>query len=265
MKSFGPDNNFLAVLNKIVDVMWVSLLWCIVCLPAIFCVFFIINTLDDNATIYTLNMGIIPVCAITVGPASSALYYSIVKVIRRERGYVTKSFFHAFKANFKIGALASLIYGVFLSLMYFDIMYSLQMLMFSPNKSSMPLVMIGLFLCVCGFALIFLVWIYPLLSRFDVGFKELFKNVFIVSVKNLFRTIILVVMYLGLGFLMFEMFMSEALVRFIALLPFFLPGVFALLKSFIIEPVFKKLVNEQKSNSNIVEDEDSAIDEWYTE
>ena len=45
---------------------------------------------------------------VTIGPASAALYYTVVKVVRRKRETVTKSFLYAFRLNFKQGTL----YGI---------------------------------------------------------------------------------------------------------------------------------------------------------
>lgn len=36
---------------------------------------------------------------VTIGPATAALYYTVVKVVRRNRETVVKSFFHSFKTT----------------------------------------------------------------------------------------------------------------------------------------------------------------------
>lgn len=257
MKAISPDNPVLATINKVVDLMWVSILWCIICLPMIFGLFFGLEFLVGEE-IYLFVMLMCPICALTVGPASAALYYSVVKVIRRERGYITKSFFHGFKINFKLGALTSLIYGVFIAIMYFDIKYSL--LMAIHNESTFSLILCGVFLCVIGFSLVILVWLNPVLSRFELNLKTLLKNTFLISVKNIFRTLILVIFWIGIGFVVFEMLLSSSLARFASLLPFFLPGVSALVRSFVIEPVFKKLSSDVEDNG-----EDENPDHWYNE
>ena len=61
MKAISPDNPVLSTINKIVDIMWVSLLWCIVCLPALFGLFFGLNFLADEQ-IYLLLMAMFPIC-----------------------------------------------------------------------------------------------------------------------------------------------------------------------------------------------------------
>ena len=77
---FNLEGGFFTGMGKIFDVMFVSLLWVICCIPIV-----------------------------TIGPATTALYYCVVKSIRRERGYISKEFFHAFKVNLKQGLIAGII------------------------------------------------------------------------------------------------------------------------------------------------------------
>ena len=284
MKALGPDNPILSTLNKIVDTMWVSLLWCLLCLPMLMFLFFglypidfitVIDGVEEQTQMAMLLapglelkyelviMGLMTVCSVTVGPASAAVYYAVVKVIRRERSYVTKSFFHSFKVNFKLGALSSLAFGAFVSFMYFDIKYSLNQAILG-NGGTMSMILCGVFACISGLGLLFLVWLNPVLSRFDVSFKQLFKNVLLISGKNVFRSIILILFWLAIGYLLIEMMMSETLMKFFMLLPFCLPGVSALVRSFVIEPVFKRLVNEVNESKESTE-ADPTEDSWYTE
>ena len=56
---------------------------------------------------------------ITIGPASAALYYTIVKVVRKKHSTVTIAFWHSFKENLKQGigiTLFYLVYAVILSI-----------------------------------------------------------------------------------------------------------------------------------------------------
>ena len=66
-KFSGAYNGF----GSIVDIIYIGLLWLICCLPII-----------------------------TIGPACTAMYYTMVKCVRRGRGHVTAEFFGAFRRNF---------------------------------------------------------------------------------------------------------------------------------------------------------------------
>lgn len=78
---FSLDSKFFTVSGKIVDMMVLSLLWLVLCLPVL-----------------------------TVIPASIALYYTAAKVLRKGTGSVFPEFFHAFRENLKQGILLDLIY-----------------------------------------------------------------------------------------------------------------------------------------------------------
>ena len=81
---FNINSPFFRVMSKVFDVIVLSLLWTLCCIPVI-----------------------------TIGPATTALYYAIVKSIRKDRGYATKEFFKAFKMNFKQGAIVGVLLTVF--------------------------------------------------------------------------------------------------------------------------------------------------------
>ena len=68
------------VLTAIIDILWLGLLWLLCSLPLV-----------------------------TLGAASTALYYSMVKCVRHERSRATREFFHAFRQNFRQATLLWLI------------------------------------------------------------------------------------------------------------------------------------------------------------
>ena len=77
---FDPENVLFRGIGKALDVMVLSVLWVIFCLPVV-----------------------------TLGPASTALYYSVVKCLRRGERAPYINFFRCFRSNFKTGALAGII------------------------------------------------------------------------------------------------------------------------------------------------------------
>ena len=75
------DSPVMTTISKITDIFILSLLWFICCIPII-----------------------------TIGAATTALYYSSVKAIRKNKGYVIKSFFHSFRMNFIPATLLWLVF-----------------------------------------------------------------------------------------------------------------------------------------------------------
>lgn len=263
---FNPDSKFLTGINKIVDCVWLSFLWCLMCLPLywIFMALSVIVAVANDpecglllSDTYWILMIEMLIKGVLVGPASSALYYTCVKVIRRERGYATRTFFHGFKVNFKTGAPTSLIYIIFTIIMVYDFRYVDATMAADPDSTFTNVLNVAL-MVVCVFAVFSLVWIFPILSRFTVGLKKLFKNAILISIKHCIRTLIL-----GGGIILIFYVIWKFLAQlggFLIALPFILPAGLMYAASFIIEPVLKKYTGEPTEG-----EEDSAEDQWYRE
>ena len=68
---FSSDSKLMKVLGKLFDIGYLSIVFIVFSLPVI-----------------------------TIGASLTALYYTTVKVIRRDRGYVFQEFFRSFRLNF---------------------------------------------------------------------------------------------------------------------------------------------------------------------
>ena len=245
-KFFNPDNGFFTFINKLIDTVWLGFLWCFLSLGALIASYF-----TGSQAIFIVGL---VVGAILIGPASTALYYASVKVTRRSRSYATKEFFRSFKDNFKIAAPMSFAYSVFAYLMYIDIQYANYL---ADAGNSLGNVMFVIFVAGCVFAGVSLVWIFPILSRFTVGFGGLLRNALLIATKHLVRSILLVLIWAVIGGLCY--YFLELLIYMIILVPL-IPGLLSLLRSLIIEPVLKKYAPESEGDP-----EETGIDEWYRE
>lgn len=219
---FNADNKVFSTLSKIFDLFILSLIWLLCCIPII-----------------------------TIGPASTAFYYTVVKVIRRERSYVFKEFWRSFKLNFKQGAIVSLIYAVLVVVMIFDFSYAYQLSEQGEKAGSM---MHGVFLVFAVFTLFTIIYIFPLLSRFTVTIKHLFKWTFYISIRQIGWTLLLSVLFLGTAFLMYCSFF------YAPPLFVFLPGIYTLVASFPMEKVLKKYMPKEETT-----EEEDGVDRWYNE
>lgn len=218
---FSPDNKFFTGMSKIFDMLVLSLLWLILCLPII-----------------------------TIGPASTAFYYTVVKVIRRERSYLLKEFFRSFLLNFKQGAVLTLIYVAFIVVSYVDFRYAMQLMEEGKQLGSF---MMGIFIVLCVFVIFSMVYVFPVLSRFTVTIKNLFKWAFFLSIRHIGWTLLIAFMFVAFGVIMvFSFFWMPPLV-------IILPGVYTLVASFPMEKVLKKYMPQEETT------EEDGIDRWYNE
>ncbi len=212
---FNMDNGFFTVLGKLVDMVIISIIWLLLCIPIV-----------------------------TIGPATTSLYYAVVKVIRRERGYLFREFFRSFKTNFKSGLISGILLTLLFVVLIFDRRFASGL---SGNQGFILMSIFNamLFLLVCV-----TIYIFPLLSRFSMGIKQLFKTALFMAMKHLPTTILLVIIT------------AVFVLGTYAILPLFLitPALCILLWSLLLERVFKKYMPEKSPDA-----ESAGIDEWYLE
>ncbi len=199
-----------------------------------------INALTNIGNALLLNILFI-VCSIpffTLGASLSAYYYAMVKVVRRGRSYALTEFFREFKRSFLKATLYTLLIIAAGFLFWFDrecFAYSGRRYAFVAVAVLDVLVIILVF---------FLVWIFPVVSRFKGSFKSLLKFTFVISFKHILFTVLLIAGFAACIYLCWVFPVSFTL---------FLPAGFCFGSTFIIEPVFKKYINEPSEN----------VDGWY--
>lgn len=215
---FNVDNAFFSFLGKLCDVIFLSVIWVVLCIPVI-----------------------------TIGPANTALYYATVKVIRRERGYLFREFFKSFKMNFKRAAVIGVVLTIIYIILTFDLYASWTSL---GNTTNMGSILFGIYIAITLLLTSFTIYVFPVLSRFDMTVKQLVKTVFYMSMKHLPSSI-------GMLVITVAAFIG---VMFIPLLLFVIPAAASFLNSFLMERVLKKYMPKSEST-----EEESGKDEWYLE
>ena len=215
---FNMDNAFFSGLGKLCDMFLLSIVWAILCIPII-----------------------------TIGPASTGLYYAMVKVIRRERGYVMREFFKSFRLNFKRGAIAGTFIAIMYFVLFFDIvLYWTQIGETFDNKS----IMLGIFVAITFLLTCFATYVFPILSRFDMTLKQLFKAAFYMAMRHLPSTLGMVIVTA----------VAAVATMFMWILIFILPAVVTLINSLMMERVLKKYMPQAEGAP-----EETGKDQWYLE
>lgn len=166
---------------------------------------------------------------VTIGPATAALYYSVVKCVRRGEGHPYRNFWRSFHANWKMGGLLTLLclpVGAFLC-------WEHRMLRILASGGDR--VLLGAYFAMTVLLLLpigFLCWLFPLLSRFESSLGGLLWSAFLLTFRYLPITIVL-------ALLLFLSATATAALWFF--LPFTVtPAVTVLLASFLVERVLKK-------------------------
>ncbi len=226
---FNMDNPFFTTLGKICDMLFISVVWVLFCIPVI-----------------------------TIGPANTALYYAIVKVIRRERGYLFREFFKSFKLNFKRAAILGVVLTIMFVVLGFDLIWAYANLGSSKSTSS---ILFGVFIAFTFLLVCFSSYAFPILSRFDMTVKQLVKAGTFMSIRHLPSTLVMVVVT------------AAGIVGtfIIPLLIFIAPAAVVLVNSFLMERILKKYMpkaettDEETTEGETSEEKHSSKDEWYLE
>lgn len=224
---FTTDNMVIRILNRIGDILILHFLWLLCSLPIV-----------------------------TIGASTTALYYTAMKAVKYEDGYVARRFFKSFKENFKQSTIIWLImlFAGFLCGWYLS--YSIE-----THKSVLTMFS-TILTCVYVFILIY---VFPLQSKFDNKITVTIRNAFLLSVKNFPWTLLMIV---ALGLIgLFSYFYT--IVLFIVVICG--AGVYGYLTAFIFnrvflpylpdEPGFEKLKFNTTANGAGEEADDEDTDE----
>lgn len=183
---------------------------------------------------------------ISLGASSSALYYAVAKSVRKGRGYPFKEYFTMFKKVFVKGCAATLVLLALLSLALLGRYYIKQEnVIFLPTSGKWEIVFIVFYDLIAIISIMISIYIFPVLSRFEMKLKNIFKLSFIISIRYFYYTLILVLIFIVVGILVFKFLPMWAMVA--------LPGFMAYVSSFIYERAMKKYIVVTEDNK----------EQWY--
>ncbi len=156
MNLFNYDSPFSRFMMRLVDIIVLSFLTLLYCLPII-----------------------------TIGAAFSALYYVLLKMVRDTDNSIVRSYFKAFKDNFVKGTLLWIVLLVILFVLYMDFYLLLNERMDHTDLMLiLILIMSAIFLMVGNY-------IFPMQAQFENSVWGTIKKSFLVCVMNLPRSLLL--------------------------------------------------------------------------
>ena len=159
---FNADGPVLQFVNKIVYSVYLNILWFLCCIPVI-----------------------------TVGASTTALFYVTLKISKNEEGNITKAFFRSFRQNFRQGTL------IWLILLAAGIILGVDgYVLYHMRFENLFWTLCTAVFCVAAIAYaIVLMYIFPLLARFDNTTGAMFKNALFIGVRFLFCTVLMAAVY----------------------------------------------------------------------
>ena len=178
MKFFSYESKFSQLLLKICYSCYLNLLWFVCSLPVV-----------------------------TIGAATTALYYTSLKVIRGEESSLTQQFFHSFRENFKQATVLWLIMagiGLFLAGDCY-ILYHLR-LSSSGALAVLWTVILAIVIAAAIVWVIELLFLFPLIASVSNDNRSMLKNAFLIGTHYLFATILVFAVHFAVFFVVVAWF-----------------------------------------------------------
>lgn len=170
----------------------------------------------------------------TIGASTTALFYVMGKVVRDEDVKVLSHFFKSFRLNFKQSTVIWLVFLAAYTILFVNIK-NIEVLK-AAAKYMLPLQMAALIELV-----IVNIYIFPMLSRYEMGTINLFKLSFLIGNKHLISTLFCI------GSLAIILLL---LYRFPGIFALFPVSLYALCSYFIIQNIFKKYMLKEEDGGN---------------
>ncbi len=197
-KLFDLNSPIMRLLSRLTDMVFLSILWVICCLPVI-----------------------------TIGPATTAMYSVALKWARQDEVKLGSAFFQSFKKNFKQGVVLNIIFMVVGVILVLDYVFMSAMNTTAGNICS------GCFFALGIWMLCIMFYTYPLQAQFVNTIRQTLLNAAILSMRKLMDTVIVFVLnMLPVIVLYISVRMFSSLELFVRLAPVWIlvaPGVTAFL------------------------------------
>lgn len=199
---FDPDNLFWRLISRGVDFVGLGLFWLLLCIPIA-----------------------------TIGPATSALYYTVVKVFRQKEDHAFFTMWKSFRANLYKGCITTLICIPFTLL--FAFFYSVLDQYKTTSAGAVMFVAYWIALVIPAGVLC---WLFPILARFETNVKGCFRTAFFLTLRHIPSTFVVVL-------LNYE-FITWSLEKWWP--TYFAPVLCTLLCSLFLERIFPKYLSKEE-------------------
>lgn len=195
-KWFGLDSKFYKFGTLIGDLIILTLLWTICCLPIV-----------------------------TIGASTTALYYVTTRQLSDREGYVSKDFFKSFKQNFIEATAITILIGVIGAILYINI----RLL---ETNTTLNIILYLIQFVILYQLVIFTIYVFPILSRFDLKLGALIKTTIFMANRHLLTTITCAILLVATFIITFEYRIAVILCA----------GVYGILTSLMFMKLFRKYV-----------------------
>lgn len=213
---FNYDNKVFEFINRVVDTIFIALLWGVFSLPFI-----------------------------TIGASTTAFYETVHKVLRKNKGYVWRTFWNTFRTNFKRSTIVWLIqFG--LSLFFLLDMKIMKEVLAQGQKGGW---LYYFFLLTLIAMYVWFIFNCAYIARIEDGVKKTMKNTALMMFVNLqWAALIFVIICVAF-----------VVIAFVPISVLFIPTCVFVLYDMIILKVFNKYINMEDEEKLDEVDEEVVV------
>ena len=157
----NPDSRIMRFLAKLGDMFILNVLYLVCCIPVI-----------------------------TIGAATTALYYNTLKMAENRESYVWREFLRTFKENFKQATIIWMIILVIGAVLVGDFLVmggiGSQAL---ASVTAIVVIVVGVFLILTA------VYVFPVLARFDNSVLNIMKYALLMAIRHLPSTVVILAIH----------------------------------------------------------------------
>lgn len=209
MSFFSINSPIYRFMVKITDILVLSLLWLLCSLPIV-----------------------------TIGASTTAAYYVGLKLVVNEENYVSKMFFKAFRDNFLKGTFLGILSLFFGYILWVNYNYCFRI---APERP------VGMIVCTIIGTVIYIfsfLYAFALTARYENTIFGMIRNSFLLSLRYIFRTVIILVMMAAV--LAIGLWNTTTIFLFLLLGP----GAIVYISSAYILKIFHKTEEKERKRSN---------------
>lgn len=167
--AFNINSSFFKFWNKFIDLFFLNIVMLVCCIPVV-----------------------------TIGPAVTAAYAVLLKMVDDQEGYIFKDYFRYFKSNFKKGTVLGLIFIAAVYALYIE--WQVVTKMNDVNFIFIVIAIISTAIVVAA-----LLYVFPLTARYENTVINTIKNSFHISVYFFGKTMfILIIVALEIALFMWN-------------------------------------------------------------
>lgn len=157
---FDPESSFMQLLSSVADLVILNVLFLICSIPVF-----------------------------TIGASFSAMHFVLMKMVKQEDSNNIRTFFEAFRQNFKRATMLWLVFLVISGVIAGDAVLMMRGEVEIPQTAA---IVVGTIYAVM---LMVMMYAFPMISRYENSTKQILKNSLLICILNLPKSVGMVLMY----------------------------------------------------------------------